>query len=288
MNPSIGNRTLASALQRAVENDHLDVVERLWPMVGNANVFKAFRIAINNGHFAVMDFILGHAATIDRFAINEAFESAAFKQRIDMIDRLLDLNVGPCRSAVYYALGFASGDGQLDTVNRIMDNHVVMDERPEQQIADAMVESARNGHVAIFNRLITVLPIGFRTFDIEGALVGAAAHGDSVIVTQLLAFPIETMGINLENVIHEAVQNGHLAIIRQILEIYPPPLWSRRFLWDAASLGHTALVEFLIGTAMHPEQQSINRAFLLAASNGQADIVELLRERVRDDQQQDE
>jgi ankyrin repeat protein len=172
------------------------------------------------------------------------------------------------------ALRIAAASGQLATVELLLRIwRIDSDYRP---IYDAVIEAAKNGHVAIVQRLLQHQ--GTLRRRVPTVMAVAAANGQVAVVEMLLRDPrIDPSDKENTAVIH-AARNGHAAVVELLLRDprVDPSDKENTAVIGAAAYGHSAVVELLLRDPRVDPSAKNNRALWSAATIGYVAVVALL------------
>lgn len=268
-----------SALQAASRGGHLKVVEFL--IANGARPEASLQIAVAAGHIKVVKFLLDQDVdpNVREFAaFGNLLENAVATGREDLTNMLCERGTEvvknpPCRHMHFgTALPIASSLGNKQLVRLLLERG-----------ADPS-ESGRVDGLKMADLLHGTSDKADTRFKSERQPLGlASAAGHEEVVEMLLqkfAEPTNAFNIgwSLSNALEGAATNGHMSIVKLLLDYQDQNHWGDKVPLKAACAGgHTDIVRFLIGRCA--DGQVVDESLLAATQARNVEIVQMFLQR---------
>ena len=224
-----------AVFRQAIKLGYTSIVERLMGNIGlSANDYEYMYSASIYGHVGVFKLLFN--PNVRR--VDQIFANIVRNNHTEIVRFLMDKNVRPSLALQDYMFGIASGSGNLEMINLLI----------EFKTASAIISAATNGHLRMVKYLFDVK----NTEANKDALAFAAAGGHLEIVNFLLdqnVDPSERQNFGIKN----AALNGHLEIVKRLLEVVDPYLDNNYLIKYAAWRRDQRIVAYFLDNYVYTE-----------------------------------
>lgn len=266
----------------ACRNGDIYLVQRLLKAGSDVNAHRhdgnitALWIAASEGHLEVVRYLLSQNAELDvqdeelGTPLYVAAENGCSQVVRQLLEHQADVNLagGLHRNP----LNAASYNGHLEVVQLLLQAHAEVDPEEEYRYGSALGASARKGHVDIVRLLLQKGWNANRKIGTYGSpIVAAATYGHADVVQALLEQNVDTS--SKEQALEIASKNGKTDVVKKLLEQSNYLRHQKAFLL-AASFGRDDVLELLQTRGTNPDM--LNNALYEASDHEHESTVDLL------------
>ena len=296
--PSITDQSNNLPLHHAADKRHLEIAKMLIEKKADTINVKGYVgatplcVASSAGNLDMFQFLLNKGADANILDDNGylPLHWACRKGYLKMIELLIDkkFNINAKGDRGFTALHHAAEHGHLEIVKILIDKGANIN-IPTSEGRFPIQFAAYNGHLDILKHLLEIIKdVNFKDDETNATLLMCASMGDKDNVVKYLmdqGADITIMDIDGKVPLHYATYNGHLNVIKLLIESKPelinaPTLQGETALHIATKTGQTEVVKYLLSKRADNNLQDKNHktAKLIAEREGFEEIFKLLDE----------